>query len=367
MEYKVNLLRETMPDYEDYCKLIKTIWDNTWMTNSGVLHDELESKLRDYLCVENALLYTNGHLALEGALQSLKLTGEVITTPYTFISTTEAIVRSGLTPVFCDIDPVTCTIDPNKIEELITDKTVAIMGVHVYGMPCDVYAIEKIAKKYGLKVIYDAAHCFGTRIDGKGIGSFGDASVFSMHATKVFNTAEGGLICFQNSAFNSNFKNIRNFGFCDRYDADVIGFNAKMSEFHAAVGLCNLKKIDEYIEKRKAIFNHYSFNFEDVSGLSYLKFPSNIQPNYSYYPIFLNEESNCTRDQLFDHLDDRGIQSRKYFYPLTNQFSCFNGKIANNYLPVASHISNNVICLPLYPDLSFEQIEYVIKIVKEVI
>ena len=358
--YKVNLIRESMPPYEEYCDMIKVIWDQKWLTNSGVLHNELESKLKTYLGVDNCLLYTNGHMAIESALQSLKLKGEVITTPFTFLSTTQAIVRSGLVPRFVDIDPKRLTIDPVAIEKAINDKTAAIMGVHVYGMPCDVETISEIADRYGLKVIYDAAHAFGTIYQGKGIGTYGDVSAFSMHATKVFNTAEGGAVTFSNSDYYDNLKNIRNFGFSSKEDANIVGFNAKMSELHAAVGLCNLKYIDSYISKRKHICTLYDEVFSDREDLTILPKIKDLVSNYSYYPIVLNNKAKCSRDSLFSSLDSLGIQTRKYFSPLTSTFSCIKELGYSTKCPIAERVSNNVICLPLHTELNDESVQYVV-------
>ena len=364
--YKVNLIRESMPNYDEYCRTIKVIWDKQWMTNSGSLHDGLEEKLKEYLGVNHCLLYTNGHMALESALQSLKLKGEVITTPFTFISTAESIMRSGLRPRFVDIDPKRLTIDPLEIEKAITDKTSAILGVHVYGIPCDVYSISEIAKRYGLKVIYDSAHSFGSKLDGVGIGTFGDMSAFSLHATKVFNTAEGGAVTFSDDRYYSNLKNVRNFGFNGMGDAEILGFNAKMSEFHAAVGLCNLKKIDEWILQRKKICEQYDEYFSNCEEVLLPEKPAGLVSNYPYYPIILSPNSIITRDKLFIKLDNLGIQTRKYFYPLVNDFTCIDNNLVNT-IDNARSISNRVLCLPLYPDLGEEQIKYVIDTVRSLV
>ena len=359
-EYKVNLIRESMPSYDDYCKLIKVIWDNQWMTNSGPLHNQLEEELSKYLGTKHCFLYTNGHMALEAAIQAFKLKGEIITTPFTFISSTSAIIRSGLVPKFVDIDSTRLTIDPKAIEKSITDNTSAILGVHVYGIPCDVDAISDIAERYGLKVIYDAAHAFGVKYNGKSIGSYGDASIFSMHATKVFNTAEGGAITFSDDAYESNLKNIRNFGFCSKTDADLIGFNAKMSEFHAGVGLCNLKTIDQCIQNRRAVCERYRKNFEKCDSIRMLTIPHGTVYNYPYFPILLTEHSKITRDELFSSLDARGIQTRKYFYPLTYDFTGIKEVVGTIKCPNAEKISKKILCLPLYSDLKEEQVDLVI-------
>ena len=263
----INVTQPTMPEYEEYCDIIKSIWKNKHLTNNGPLHQELEERLSDYLKSDNVSLVTNGHLALEIAIAALELEGEVITTPYTFISTTQAIKRNGLTPVFCDINEDDFTIDINKIEELITEKTSAIVPVHVYGNICDVEAIEKIAKKYNLKVIYDAAHAFGVEYNGVGVGNFGDISMFSFHATKVFNTIEGGALSYSDDSLYERIKSLKNFGITQGGSIEYIAGNAKMDEFRAAMGIANLRHIHENINKREVIFNRYNEILKDIDGI----------------------------------------------------------------------------------------------------
>lgn len=316
--------------------------------------------------VENVDLLTNGHMALELSMQALNLRGEVITTPFTFASTTHAIVRNGLEPVFCDVNPFDFTIDVNKIESLITDRTCAIVPVHVYGNICDVEAIEKLAQKYELKVLYDAAHTFGVKYKGRGIGSFGDVSCFSFHATKVFNTIEGGAVCFKDKDFGLDLYRLKNFGIRGPEKVDAVGANAKMNEFCAAMGLCNLKHVDEEIAKRKAVAERYTEILSEVDGLQFNPMQKDVQPNYSYYPVVFDEKVfGSSRNEVFLKLQQNGIVARKYFYPLTNMFECFHGKYQPEATPVALHISKRVLTLPLYADLTLEDAERICKIILE--
>ena len=282
--------RSSMPSLEEYVEEIKSLWDSHWLTNMGEKHKKLEELLKEYLAVTDISLLSNGHMALEMAIQALNLEGEVITTPYTFVSTTHAIVRNNLIPVFCDIDPADFNMDVSKIESLITDRTSAIIPVHVYGNVCNIEAIEKIAKKYDLKVIYDAAHAFGVTYKGKGIGSFGDASIFSFHATKVFNSAEGGAVCFDNEELGLQLYRLKNFGIRSEVIVDGVGANAKMSEMHAAMGICNLRHIDEEIEKRKIVYKRYMENLGEVEGLQLRKKQEDVVSNYGYFPVVFDEK-----------------------------------------------------------------------------
>lgn len=358
--------QSSMPELDEYVEEIKDIWETHWLTNMGSKHKKLESQLKDYLAVDNISLMTNGHLALELCLQAMNLTGEVITTPFTFASTTHAIVRNGLTPVFCDIDPIDFTIDVNKIESLITDKTSAIVPVHVYGNVCNVEEIERIAKKYDLKVIYDAAHTFGVEYKGKGIGSFGDASMFSFHATKVFNTIEGGAVCFKDEAVGKQLYKLKNFGIKNQTEVDGVGSNAKMNEFQAAMGLCNLRHVDEEIDKRKQVVERYRKHLEGVPGIQINPIQENVKSNYAYFPIIVDEKIfGVTRNEISDKLAENGIFSRKYFYPLTNTFDCFHGKYDVNETPIALHISKRVLTLPLYADLELEIVDKICNIILE--
>lgn len=362
----INVTRSSMPAFEEYAEEIKDIWQSHWLTNMGAKHQKLQAELKEYLGVENIDLLTNGHMALELSLQALNLQGEVITTPFTFASTTHAIVRNDLKPVFCDINPVDFTIDVNKIESLITDKTCAIMPVHVYGNICDVEAIEKLAQKYELKVIYDAAHTFGVKYKGKGAGSFGDVSCFSFHATKVFNTIEGGAVCFKDKDFGLDLYRLKNFGIRGPEKVDAVGANAKMNEFCAAMGLCNLKHVDEEIAKRKVVADRYRELLQNVEGLQLNPVQKDVQQNYAYFPVVFNEKVfGSSRNEVFLKLQQEGIVARKYFYPLTNTFECFHGEYNPEETPVALHISKRVLTLPLYADLPLEDVDRICSIILE--
>ena len=305
-------------------------------------------------------------MALELSLQALNLQGEVITTPFTFASTTHAIVRNGLQPVFCDINDYDYTIDVSKIEKLITDRTCAIVPVHVYGNICNVEEIEYLANKYGLKVVYDAAHTFGVKYKGKGIGSFGDASCFSFHATKVFNTIEGGAVSFKDDEFGLALSRLKNFGIRGEEVVDSVGANAKMNEFCAAMGICNLRHIDEEISKRKKIVEHYMENIGDIPGLKFNPVQEGVISNYSYFPVVFDEKTfGSTRNEVADALNKEGIFARKYFYPLTNTFDCFHGKYDVSKTPIALGISKRVLTLPLYADLNIEVVDCICDIIKK--
>lgn len=356
--------RSSMPDFDEYIEEIKEIWDSHWLTNMGPKHKKLQADLKEYLGVENIDLFVNGHMSLELSLQALKMQGEVITTPFTFASTTHAIVRNGLEPVFCDINPDDYTIDVSKIESLITDRTCAIMPVHVYGNVCNVEEIQRIADKYGLKVIYDAAHTFGEKYKGQGIGTFGDVSCFSFHATKVFNTIEGGAACFKNPEFGLDLYRLKNFGIRGPEVVDAVGANAKMNEFSAAMGICNLRHIDEEIAKRKKVVERYRERLGNVIGIKLSPIQEDVQSNYAYFPIVFDENVfGATRNEVCDRLAENDINVRKYFYPLTNMFDCFNGKYNVDDTPVALHISQRVLTLPLYADLSLKDVDRICDII----
>lgn len=344
---KILVTQSSLPPIEEYIEKIREIWDTKWLTNAGVMHNELQKELENYLGVENLALFVNGHQALELALQALEMEGEVITTPFTFVSTTHAIVRNGLKPVFCDINTRDYTIDVDKLENLITDKTVAIVPVHVYGNICDVERIDEIAKKYNLKVIYDAAHAFGVKYKGHGVAEFGDMSMFSFHATKVFNTIEGGAICFKDKELESKITGLRNFGIRNEECIDLVGSNAKMNEFQAAMGLCNLKHIEEEIQKRKSIVETYRECLAN-SEVVILEEQENVTSNYAYFPVLL--ESNQKRDELYTYLKEKNIYTRKYFYPLTNDIECYKDYDCND-TPVAKNVASRVLTIPLYADL----------------
>ena len=364
MNEKILVTQSSMPPLEEYMEEIKSVWDSKWLTNMGEKHKKLEAELAEFCDVPNIALFTNGHLALELSIQALNLQGEVITTPYTFISTTHAITRNGLTPVFCDIDPSTYTIDVSKIEALITEKTSAILPVHVYGNICDVEAIDAIAKKHDLKVLYDGAHTLGETYKGKSVAQFGDASMFSFHATKVFNTIEGGAMCFKEVAYEKELYKLKNFGIKNEVVVDGVGSNAKMNEFQAAMGLCNLRNIEREIEKRKMVTEYYRKYLEDIPGIQLSPIQEGVKSNYAYFPIVIDEKKfGVTRNEIYEELKQNNIYARKYFYPLTNSFDCFHGKYDINQTPVALNISKRVLTLPLYADLSFEDIERICKII----
>ena len=358
----IQVTRSSMPEFEEYVNEIKELWDSRWLTNMGVKHRALEERLVDYLQTKNISLFTNGHLALECIIAALNLTGEVITTPFTFASTTHAIVRNGLTPVFCDINSQDYTIDVTKIEALITEKTSAIIPVHVYGNVCNVKEIEKIAKKYNLKVIYDAAHTFGVKVNGVGIANFGDASMFSFHATKVFNTIEGGAVTFNEESLKEKLNELKNFGITGPESVEYVAGNAKMNEFQAAMGICNLRHVDDEISKRRLVVEKYNSRLENINGIKICKQQDEVDSNYAYYPVvFDNYKYN--RDEIFEKLSDEGIIARKYFYPLTNSFDCYKENFEVNETPVAKYISERVLTLPLYSDLSLDDVDRICNII----
>lgn len=358
--------RSSMPSMEEYIEEIRSIWDSHWLTNMGEKHKALQAELQKYMGVPAVELLTNGHMALELSLQAMNLQGEVITTPFTFASTTHAIVRDGLEPVFCDIDPETYTMDVTQIERLITDRTCAILPVHVYGNVCNIEEIERIAHKYGLKVLYDAAHTFGETYKGQGIGNFGDASCFSFHATKVFNTIEGGAVCYRDPDMGRRLYELKNFGIHGPEEVDAVGANAKMNEFCAAMGLCNLRHVDEEIAKRRAVVERYREHLEGVDGLRLNVQQPEVRSNYAYFPVVFDENLfGASRNEVMDALAQNGIGARKYFYPLTNTFECFHGKYDVDATPVALHVAKRVLTLPLYADLSMEDVDRICKIVLE--
>lgn len=361
---KILVTRSSMPPMEEYIEEIKELWDSHWLTNMGKKHRQLEAELEQYLGVQNVSLFTNGHMALELAIQAMGLSGEVITTPFTFASTTHAIVRNGLTPVFCDINPEDFTIDVEQLEELITDNTSAIIPVHVYGSICNVEEVERIAKQHNLKVIYDAAHTFGVRYKDKGIGSYGDASMFSFHATKVYNSIEGGAITFHDQEFGERLQKLGNFGIRSEEVIDSVGANAKMNEFQAAMGLCNLRHVDEEIEKRRKVHEKYVELLSGAKGIQLMKEQENVHPNYAYFPVVFHEkEFGASRNDVCEALKKDEIYARKYFYPLTNELDCFHGKYDANDTPVAHYISGSVLTLPMYADLKMEEVERICNII----
>ena len=364
MASQILVTRSSMPEFDEYMNEIKSMWDSHWLTNMGPKHEQLRKELCSYMGVENIDLFTNGHMAIELTLQAMNLQGEVITTPFTFASTTHAIVRNGLEPVFCDIDPTTFTVDTERLERLITDRTCAILPVHVYGNICNIEEIERIAHKYELKVIYDACHTFGETYKGKGIGSFGDASCFSFHATKAFNSIEGGAVCFKDKKLGEQLYELKNFGIHGPEEVSAVGANAKMNEFCAAMGLCNLRHLDEEIKKREKVVKRYREHLEDVEGLQLNHIDPVVKYNYAYFPVVFEEKVfGATRAEVFDALAEQGIGARKYFHPLTNTFSAFHGKYNVLETPVALHISKRVLTLPLYADLALEDVDRICEII----
>ncbi len=362
----INVTRSSMPEFEEYCNEIKELWDSHWLTNMGVKHKQLQSELEDYLKVPHVALYTNGHLALENIIEAMDFPNgsEIITTPFTFASTTHAIVRSGLVPVFCDVNDTDYTMDVTKIESLITEKTVAIIPVHVYGNLCDVEAIKKIADKHGLKVIYDAAHAFGVFKGDVSAAAMGDASMFSFHATKVFNTIEGGCVCFKDDELVQLMNNLKNFGITGPESVVYCGGNAKMNEFQAAMGICNLRHIDGEIAKRKAVVEHYRVRLGNVGGIKLIAEQEGVKSNYAYFPVVF-DGYKYTRDEVFEKLKEHDIVARKYFYPLTNSFDCYKSMPTADIgkTPVAEHIAARVLTLPLYADLTAEEVDMICEII----
>ncbi len=364
---RINVTRSSMSPYEEYIEAIRPLWDTHWITNMGRYHMELENQLKRYLGVPEISLMVNGHMSLELAIQMMEFQkegGEVITTPYSFISTTHAIVRNGLKPVFCDIKWSDATIDEDKIEELITDKTVAILPVHVYGNICNVEKIQEIADKYNLKVIYDAAHAFGIKYKNKGIGNWGDASIFSFHATKVFNTIEGGAVTFQERKYYKKLYNLKNFGIHDEEIVVDIGANAKMNEFCAIMGLCNLRHIDMAMQERKEYYTRYVQELSDVKGIRLLDRNRDSDNNYAYFPIVLEQDYIYGRDRLYERLKEDNIFSRKYFYPLISDQKCYRDLYSNGALIHAKEISDNVLILPLYEGMGVKLVEKIVKIIQ---
>lgn len=360
----INVTRSSIPDFQEYCDEIRSIWDSYWLTNMGEKHQSLERELKKYLGVNKVTLLTNGHLALENIIEAMGLKGEIITSPFTFASTTHAIVRCGCTPVFCDIEPEHYTIDPKGIEKLITDKTVAIMPIHVYGNLCDVDAIDDIAKRHNLKVIYDAAHSFGVTKNGLSSACFGDAAMFSFHATKVFNTIEGGALCYKDETLEQRIADLKNFGIHGPEEVRFVGGNAKMNEFCAAMGLCNLRHLDKWIEQRRLVVERYHERLDGIPGLRLNKPQEGVCSNYAYFPVVF-DGYKYDRDEVFKRLEAKGIIARKYFYPITNSFDCYRGLPGFDpaATPVADYIARRVLTLPLYAELSLEDVDRICDIV----
>jgi dTDP-4-amino-4,6-dideoxygalactose transaminase len=358
----IQVTRSSMPSIEEYIEEIKDMWESHWLTNMGVKHKQLGAELSRYLDTSNITLYTNGHLALECAIAAFNLSGEVITTPFTFASTTHAIVRNGLEPVFCDINSDDYTIDTDKLESMITNKTSAIIPVHVYGNICNINEIERIAKKYDLKVIYDAAHAFGVTFDGVGVAKFGDASMFSFHATKVFHTIEGGAVTYKDGSLSKKLNDLKNFGITGPESVEYVGGNAKMNEFQAAMGICNLRHVEGEIAKRKIVVETYVKRLSGVSGIRLCKPQTGVKSNYAYFPVVF-DGYKMSRDEVFEKLKAENIYARKYFYPLTNSFECYKGRFDVGKTSVAKYVADRVLTLPLYADLAIDDVNRICDII----
>lgn len=356
-----------LPPLSEFVPYLEDIWESKWLTNNGQFHQQLEKALCDYLSVKYISLFSNGTLALITALQALRISGEVITTPFSFVASTHSLWWNGIKPVFCDIEPDTYNLDPDKIEALITPKTTAILPVHVYGNPCNIERIKDIADTYGLHVIYDACHAFGVEKKGESILNWGDMSVLSFHATKVFNTFEGGAIVCHDEKTKNRIDYLKNFGFANETTVIAPGINAKMNEVQAAFGLLQLKYIDEAIDKRRQIANIYNESLSSVKGIKIMNDMSGIKHNHSYYPILINErEYGKTRDEVYNLLKENGILSRRYFYPLISQFPTYKSLESANVsnLPVANKIAEQVLCLPIYPDLDLNELDRIVEIIR---
>lgn len=355
-----------LPPLQEFLPYLEQIWKSKWLTNGGPFHHELEEKLADYLGVKHLALFANGTLALVTALQALRITGEVITTPFSFVATAHSLLWNGIKPVFVDIDPGTFNLDPDKIEAAITPQTTAILPVHVYGHPCDVDRIQKIADTYGLKLIYDAAHAFGVHHKGRSLLSHGDLSILSFHATKVFNTFEGGAIICPDAKTKKRIDDLKNFGFADEVTVVAPGINGKMNEVQAAFGLLQLKHINKAINRRREIDGQYREQLSTISGISYHPLPVDTIHNFSYFPIVIEKEYPLSRNELYDKLRQHNIFARRYFYPLISTFPMYRGLQSSlpGNLPVATKIADKILCLPIYPNLSEEDQKSVIKIIK---
>ena len=364
MQSVITVTSPLLPSLDEFIPYLEEIWKSKWITNNGQFHKQLEAALAEYLGVEYVSLFTNGTLPLITTLQALGIKGEVITTPYSFVATTHALWWNGIKPVFVDIDPKTCSLDPAKIEAAITEKTTAIMPVHCYGIPCDTEAIKAIADKYGLKVIYDAAHAFGVRVNGESILNAGDMSTLSFHATKVFNTVEGGALVCHDAETKKQIDFLKNFGFAGETSVVAPGINSKMDEIRSAFGLLNLKQVDQAIEARHKVANYYREVLRSAKGVKVFEDMPGVRHNYSYFPILIDaEEYGMTRDELYFKMKEQNVLGRRYFYPLISTFDTYKNLESSNpaNLPVATLIADQVICLPMYYGLTEEDLERVIK------
>ena len=366
MNKQITVTQPCLPPLEEFIPYLQQIWDNKWLTNNGPLHQQLENELAAYLGVKYISLFSNGTLALMSALQALKIQGEVITTPFSFVATTHSLWWNKITPVFVDIEPEYLNLDPKKIEEVITEKTTAIMPVHVYVNPCKVDEIQRIADKHNLKVIYDAAHAFGVKKDGISVLNYGDLSILSFHATKVYSTIEGGAIVCHTPEMKHHIDNLKNFGFRGETVVEEPGINAKLNEVQAAYGLLQLKYVDDFIEKRKQITKLYREVLKDVQGINYLNDMKGVTHGYSYFPILINEEKyGMSRDDLYEKLKQNSILSRRYFYPLISDFDPYKNlpSATKENLPIATKIAQEVLCLPIYVDLAESDVRRIVEII----
>jgi len=360
----INVTQPYLPHLEEFNEYLLKIWESKKLTNSGQFHQELEQKLCEYLGVKYISLFSNGTLALITALQVLRITGEVITTPYSFVASTHALWWNNIKPVFVDIEPTYCNIDTEKIEAAITPQTTAILPVHVYGNPCNVLKLNEIADIYGLKVIYDACHAFGVEINGNSVLNYGDLSVLSFHATKVYNTFEGGAIICHDEKTKRRIDDLKNFGIHDEVTVVAPGINAKMNEIQAAFGLLQLKYIDTAIEKRKIIAEKYRSMLKEVQGIRFLLDIENVKHNYAYFPIFIDDDYGYKRDEVYENFKKHNIFTRRYFFPLISQFPTYRGLSSSQNLPVGEQITQQVLCLPMYPDLKLTDVEYICGLLK---
>lgn len=363
---KIFVTQPSLPPLEEFLPYLGKIWESKWLTNGGPFHQEFERELAAYLGVEHLALFANATIALVVALQALRISGEVITTPYSFVATTHALLWNGIEPVFVDIDPITFNLDPAKIEAAITPHTTAIFPVHVYGTPCNVEEIGRIADIYGLKVIYDAAHAFGVECDGDSVLNFGDLSVLSFHATKVFNTFEGGAIVCPNAKTKQRIDYLKNFGIADEITVVGPGINGKMNEFQAAFGLLQLRHIDVALAHRARIASRYRDNLAMLKGISIPPLPDFVRLNHSYLPIFVEPEFGMDRDSLYRYLQERDIMSRRYFYPLISEFPMYRSRSSahKDNLPVAHHTANRVLCLPIFSALTLDEVDRICDVLR---
>lgn len=366
MDQTITVTSPLLPDLGEFNELLKDIWESKWITNNGSYHKKLEAALAEYLKVPYVSLFTNGTLPLITALQALRISGEVITTPYSFVATTHSLWWNGIKPVFVDIDPATGNIDPDRIEAAITPKTTAIMPVHVYGKPCNTKRIQEIADNYGLKVIYDAAHAFGVEVDGESILNAGDLSTLSFHATKVYNTIEGGAMVMKDEQTKKRIDYLKNFGFANETTVVGPGINSKMDEIRSAYGLLNLRQVDDAIEKRHQVAIRYREALRDVEGITFWDDMPGVKHNYSYFPIFVDAKTyGMSRDELYFKMRDKGVLGRRYFYPLISEFTTYRGlpSATKENLPNAHRMADSVICLPMHHQLSEEDVERILSII----